>query len=291
MIHMELLIGNKDTRLYTYTYPNPGKETILMLHGGPGVPDGLSPVAEYLSQYFQVIMFHQRGTLSSPCYSSNYTISRYISDIDAIASHFELEEFHIFGHSWGGLYAQLYADQSLYRLLSLFLCSPASGTGKQWREMSLEVAAYNKRKCTKSEWLDMMKNAVLGFLGSDASYEKFFTQFCLNCNKGYQVEDPVPVMVDHIYARPINRTNLALLFYPKLEVYAPPEMNITVTYGDDDIYGESINYTKERLPSAKFSTVPGTSHFPWLQNPEAFYKVLAGHYGIDGKEREAEKAG
>lgn len=276
---MELLIGNKDTRLYTYTYPNSGKETILMLHGGPGVPDGLDPVAEFLSRQYQVITFHQRGTLNSPCYSANYSISRYIADIDAIAKHFDLQEFHLFGHSWGGLYAQLYAEQSLFRLLSIFLCSPASGTGNQWREMGLEVARFNKKKCTPGEWLVMVKNAVMGFLGSDAAYEKFFTQFCLNCNKGYQVENPVPVQVDHIYARPVNRTNMALMFYPPLEPYAPPGLKITVTYGDDDIYGESTKYAKERLPTASFVTIPGSSHFPWLQNKEAFYKVLSNHFG------------
>lgn len=251
-----------------------------MLHGGPGVPDGLTPVAEYLSQYFQVIMFHQRGTLNSPCYSSNYSISRYIADIDAIAAHFELQELHLFGHSWGGLYAQLYADQSKYKLLSLFLCSPASGTGRQWREMGLEVVAYNKRKSTGSEWFGMVKNALLGLMGSDTAYEKFFTQFCLNCNKGYPVDNLVPVQVDHIYARPINRTNLALLLYLELSVYSPPDLKITVTYGDDDIYGESKKYTSERLPTASFVTLPNTSHFPWLQNPDEFYQVLASHYGI-----------
>lgn len=277
---MELLIGNNDVRLYTYTYPNKGKETILMLHGGPGVPDGLAPIAEHLSQHYQVVTFHQRGTLNSPCYSEDYSISRYISDIDAIATHFELEEFHLFGHSWGGLYAQLYAEQSMFRLLSLFLCSPASGTGRQWREMGLEVATYNKKKSTSQEWFSMLKNAMLGFLGNDKGYEDLFMQFCLNCNKGYQVENPVPVLVNHIYAKPINRTNLSLLFYHKLEQYAPPELKITVTYGDNDIFGESTKYVKERLPSATFHTIPGTSHFPWLQNQEAFYKVLAAHYGL-----------
>lgn len=277
---MEILVGNKDVRLYTTIYPNTGKETVILLHGGPGVPDGLDPVAAHLSQFFQVITFHQRGTLSSPCYSGKYSMERYILDIDAIAAHFDIEKFHLFGHSWGGLYAQIYAEDSPHRLLSMFLCSPASGTGSQWREVGMEVAAYNRKKSTTAEWLGMLKNLSLGLLGSDSAYEKLFTQFCLNCNKGYTVDDPVPVLTSHINARPINRTNLALLLHAMLEVQPNPGFKITVSYGDDDIFGASVRYVRERYPTAQFFSIPESSHFAWLQNKQEFYKVLANHYGL-----------
>ncbi|AKD05078.1 alpha/beta hydrolase [Pontibacter korlensis] len=278
---MEILVANQATRLYTVTYPNKGKETVILLHGGPGVPDGLDPVAEYLSRYFQVITFHQRGTLNSPCYSNEYSMDRYLSDIDSIAERFDLEKFHLLGHSWGGLYAQIYAYQNPHRLLSMFLCSPASGTGKQWREMTMEVTRFNKRKTTQGEWFAMLKNAALGLLGSDAGYERFYTQFCLNCNKGYQVENPVPLMIDRISAKPINRTNFAILRHSELEMLPDQGFRITVTYSDDDIYGDSTKYVKERYPYAHFITIPNSSHFPWLHNEGYFYSVLAGHYGVN----------
>ncbi|WP_299754870.1 alpha/beta hydrolase [uncultured Pontibacter sp.] len=275
---MEILVKNEETRLYTVSYPNNGKETVIMLHGGPGVPDGLGPVAEFLNRYFQVITFHQRGTLSSPCYVNKYTIGDYISDIDSIAERFDLQQFHLFGHSWGGLYAQLYAYQNPQRLLSMFLCSPASGTGSQWKETVLEVARFNKNKSTSSEWFGMLKNAALGFLGNDKAYENLFTQFCLNCNKGYPVDDPVPVMIDRINAKAINRTNLALLKEPVQEPMIDQGFKFTITYGEDDIYGDSKKYVRERYPYANYITIPKTSHFPWLQNEEEFYAALAAHF-------------
>jgi pimeloyl-ACP methyl ester carboxylesterase len=58
---MEILVDNKDSWLFTEVYPNSGKETVILLHGGPGAPDGLGPVAEFLAAEFQVISFHQRG--------------------------------------------------------------------------------------------------------------------------------------------------------------------------------------------------------------------------------------
>lgn len=158
---MTISVKNKEVRLFTTVYPNSGKETIILLHGGPGAPENLSPVAEFLSKEFQVIYFHQRGTLNSPCSSGSYAMANYISDIDCIATHFNLEKFHLFGHSWGGLYAQVYAAQRQQKLRSMFLCSPASGTGWQWAKTVMEVATFNKKKCTHPEWLSMVRNATM----------------------------------------------------------------------------------------------------------------------------------
>jgi proline iminopeptidase len=283
---MAILVRNKDTTLFTVVYPNSGKETVILLHGGPGAPDGLGPVAEFLSPDFQVISFHQRGTLNSPCFSHNYAIARYISDIDRIAGHFNLPKFHLFGHSWGGLYAQLYAQKRPGTLLSLFLCSPASGTGWQWLKMAMEIRRFHRKRSTRLEWLAMEKNALLGLLGSDKGYQKFHTQFCLNCNKGYRVKDRVPMMVEHAKAKPINRTNRSVLFHPRLRKEPDPGFNITVTYGDDDIYGDSPKYVRKRYPTADFFTILGSGHFPWLHNREAFFNLLADHYHTGNSSRD-----
>lgn len=87
-----LLVENKDTKLFTTVYPRPGAETIIFLHGGPGLPDGLTFVAEYVARWFQVICFHQRGTLRSPA-AESFSMESYMSDIDSIALHLALINF------------------------------------------------------------------------------------------------------------------------------------------------------------------------------------------------------
>lgn len=277
---MDVLVKNNNTRLFTTIYPNQGKETVILLHGGPGVPDGLGPVAEFLSKHFQVITFHQRGTLNSPCYTNSYSIDDYLTDIDSIAEHFDLQQFHLFGHSWGGLYAQIYAAETQPRILSMFLCSPASGTGKQWLEMVLEVSRYNRKKSTLLEWISMVKNTSIGMLGSDEAFQKFYTQFCLNCNKEYNLENPVPVLVSHITATPVVRTNIALLFYPELPKLSALNFKVTVTYAEDDIFEDSTRHVRARYPEARFVTIPKSNHFTWLSNEKSFYEVLREHYGL-----------
>lgn len=277
---MEILIENTDAKLYTLFYPNPGKQSILLLHGGPAAPEDFGPIIRFLTPHFQVIYFHQRGTGKSPCSSDDYTMARYNSDVDCIATHFGLQRFHLFGHSWGGLYAQLYAAQGTEKLQSLFLCSPASGTGWQWAETVAEVANFNRKKSSVAELLRLGKDALLGTLGSDAAYREFQTQFAMNCNKGYEVSNPVPVFTELASAQAVNGTTKALLLHPIPQQQPDLPFPVTITYGDDDIYGDSPEYVRERYPTAHVVTVPQSSHFMWLHNPERFFKVMADHYAI-----------
>ncbi|MCC9138341.1 hypothetical protein ACFSKU_21680 [Pontibacter silvestris] len=142
----------------------------------------------------------------------------------------------------------------------------------------MEIRRFNQERSSIQEWLAMIKNTVMGLLGSYKAYQKFFTQFCINCNKGYDVNNLVPLMVDHVNARPVNRTNLSLLLYYGLRKLINPGFKITVTYGDNDIYGNSPKYIRKRYPTSAFVTITQSSHFAWIQNKKEFLNVLAEHY-------------
>ncbi len=84
------------------------------------------------------------------------------------------ERVHLFGHSWGGLLAQIYASYRPDKVESLFLASPSSGTGKVWAEMESEVMAYNKRQAAGTEFLALGLYSLLGMVGSDWAYQQMF---------------------------------------------------------------------------------------------------------------------
>lgn len=271
-------IVNGDTTLFVMVYPNQGSETVLLLHGGPGVPDNLTAVAEQLAPDFQVISFHQRGTGMSPCSNQSFTIESYLADIESMARHFGLQKFHLFGHSWGGLYGQLYAEKYPENVSSLFLCSPSSGTGKHWQETEAEVMKFNKSKCTFWEFLSLGLYSLRGMLGSDKAYQKLFEQVIKNYNKGFTVSDSITFDLQNVRAVPINVTLKELLKYPLLKDNPDPGFNITITYGDDDIYGDSKKYVMRRFPTGEFITIKGCGHLPWLHNRPAFERILRKHY-------------
>jgi proline iminopeptidase len=204
----------------------------------------------------------------------------YMSDIDCIAAHAGINKFHLLGHSWGGLYAQIYAQNNPHRILSLFLCSPGSGTNIQWVETQAEIMKYNYSRSNMPEIVAMGIQALLGGLGSDKGYQNLYKQLLANFNKGFTVSTPIPFELACVKARAINLTTKAILQYPLLRQVSDPGFAITVIYGDQDVYGDSKNYIRQRYPTAEVSFISHSGHLSWAHQQEAFIQLLTSHYKL-----------
>lgn len=166
----EHLIDNMGDILYARIFRNHEKDTVIVLHGGPGVPNNMEPVTQALSRTHQVIIFHQRGTKKSVCTTRDYSIKAYLHDVNAIAQYFEIRQFHLFGHSWGGLYAQLYTQQYPDRVLSLFLSCSIGGAGHQYEIASKEIQKFNVSRVNLPTLLKLSWYTVFAKWGSDRAY-------------------------------------------------------------------------------------------------------------------------
>lgn len=276
-------IKNGETTLNTKIYSPEKEETIFLLHGGPGVPDEMPEVVKYFRDKYRVILFEQRGVGLSRCGDNSYKTENYISDLDTIANEFNIEKFHLFGHSWGGLYAQIYASKRISKLKSLFLCSPSSGTHEVWKKTEKEVLEFNKKKTNSSEWLRMGWNSLLGMLGSDNAYRKMFAQVLKNYHLGYgdiQIDNDLLIGV---HSAPINKTRKEIIKYEALTKFINPNFPIVITYGDDDIYGESKNELIERFPTAEVKIIETCGHIAWKHNLNAFEAILDEFYNKNNK--------
>ena len=278
----EHIVTSGKAKLPVRIYPNSNSEVVILLHGGPGVPDEMTEVREFLAEHMQVITFDQRGTGSDHCKTCTFAMSEYISDINCIAAFFNLEKFHLFGHSWGGLYAQLYAREFPGRIKSMFLCSPGSGTGKIWSQTEREVFRYNRSRSTNSQWVMMGINAILGILGSNRAYRRLFRQIIINYHKGYNVPAPEPEKLAKINSRAVVKTRKAIRQYPALDVFNKTPYPVMVTYGEFDAYGSSKDYVYKRFPEARSAIIPDCGHTPWKHNLKEFERILREFYfGLD----------
>jgi proline iminopeptidase len=258
----------------------PDSETVILLHGGPGVPDEMTEVRDWFSGHMQVVNFDQRGIGLSYIKSCTFTVVEFVNDIKKVADFFGIEKFHLFGHSWGGLYAQLFAAQNPERLHSLFLCSPTSGTGKIWEMTEKEIFKYNYERSSFREWLGMGLNTILGLLGNQNAYRNLFRQIIINYHKGYNVEPPSDEKLARISARAGTQTRLMIKNAPPLKNFGKTPYPVMVTYGEFDAYGVSKKYVYERFPFAKFTIIPDSGHTPWKHNLPEFQSVLRFFYGF-----------
>ncbi len=111
---------------------NPKGMPIIFIHGGPGA--GSSPASRrfFDPDYYRIIVFDQRGSGRSRPLGEvrNNTTPLLIQDIETLRRHLGLDQWHIFGGSWGSTlaiaYAEHYPDHCLSLILrGIFLCRPS----------------------------------------------------------------------------------------------------------------------------------------------------------------------
>lgn len=109
--------------IYVEQCGNPDGIPVIVLHGGPG--GGCSPA---MRRYFdpavyRVVLFDQRGCGRSRPHASvrNNTTWDLVADIERIREALGIEQFVVFGGSWGATLALIYAQSHPERVCQLVL--------------------------------------------------------------------------------------------------------------------------------------------------------------------------
>ncbi len=129
--------------IYWEEVGNPDGIPVLFLHGGPGA--GLSPQHRrfFDPRHYCVILFDQRGAGKSTPLGEwrNNTTQLLVADIETLRIKFGVEQWLVFGGSWGSTlalaYGQAHPDRCLgFVLRGIFLCTAAEIDwflhGMQW---------------------------------------------------------------------------------------------------------------------------------------------------------------
>lgn len=109
-----------------------GPVKVLLLHGGPGFPhDYLEAMESYLPQAgIEMYYYDQLGVGNSdiPDDPSLWTLSRYMSEVEEVRQGLGLDQFVLYGHSWGGMLAMEYALEYQRHLRGLVISNMTAGT-------------------------------------------------------------------------------------------------------------------------------------------------------------------
>jgi proline iminopeptidase len=118
--------------LYWEECGNPQGVPVLFLHGGPGA--GLSPKHRQFFDpaHYRIVLFDQRGAGQSTPLGEvrNNTLPLLIEDIERIRTLLGIEQWLVFGGSWGSTLSLAYGQAHPERctgfvLRGIFLCTPA----------------------------------------------------------------------------------------------------------------------------------------------------------------------
>jgi aminoacrylate hydrolase len=131
---------------------------VLMIQGVGAVGDAWRPQVDGLADRYSLIWFDNRGIGRSELRGGPVTIEDMATDALAIADAEGIEQFHVAGHSMGGVIAQALALRAPERVKSLaFLCTFAHGRDGARVTLPILVTALRMRIGTRA----MRRNAFL----------------------------------------------------------------------------------------------------------------------------------
>lgn len=290
----------EDILLY---YFDSGKgKPALVIHGGPGFPptkpwDGL----ENLKKEYRFIYYHQRGCghstrpidkFESQNFMQNVTIldkvlglSAQLADIERIRRILGQEKLILIGHSYGGFLATLYAVEFPEHVEKMILIAPA-GVLKFPIE---EGEGFDKIKDYLSE---KQKAEFEDFLSRYFDYGKIFTKSekdlsILNSeyikhfgaaleSQGLDLPDMTMEDLALSGGWMVHALYLSLgMKYDLREELKKVAMPVLVLHGEKDMMPVKASHEyADLLPEGKIQTIPEATHFPFIETPEEFARVV-----------------
>lgn len=102
---------------------NPDGVPVVFLHGGPGAGCGPTHRQFFDPERYRIVLFDQRGCGRSTPHASleHNTTGHLLADMEFIRRHLGIEQWVLFGGSWGSTLALVYAQAHPERVLGMIL--------------------------------------------------------------------------------------------------------------------------------------------------------------------------
>jgi len=109
--------------LYIEESGNPQGIPVVFIHGGPGGGTGMPHRSFFDPEKYRIILFDQRGCGRSTPHSElqENDTQNLIADLEKIRIHLNVEQWLLFGGSWGSTLSLLYAQAHPSKVLGLIL--------------------------------------------------------------------------------------------------------------------------------------------------------------------------
>lgn len=117
------LVVEAPHEIYVEECGNPGGIPVLFVHGGPGAGCEAYNRRFFDPDLYRIILFDQRGAGRSRPHAEleGNTTQALVEDIEAIRTELGIEQWVVFGGSWGSTLGLIYAEAHPNRVLGLIL--------------------------------------------------------------------------------------------------------------------------------------------------------------------------
>lgn len=250
---------------------------LLALHGGPGMQhDYLLPLTALATER-RVILYDQLdcGRSDHPDDPANWTFERYLTEIEYLRQALGLTHCHLYGNSWGGSLAAVYAGAGSGGLVSVTLAGPLIET-ERWLA---DNAAYCRAMPEPHRDL-LLGPARLDDPAYQAAVDAFYRRHLCRLDPW---PDIVRRAVDNANAAvyqamwgPAEFTSTGILRHfnatALLERIAVPTLFICGEF--DESTPDACSDFASFVPQAEVAVIAGASHLAPVEQPEAYIARL-----------------
>jgi proline iminopeptidase len=264
-------------RHLAYVTVGSGKDTVVVLHGGPGVDhDYLESPLMPLVAGRTLIYYDQRGRGHSTAIADSLALApdSDVADLETLRRHFALDRMTLVGHHWGAAVSALYAIQHPERVSRILMVSPFV----VHPSFAFEIGMRN----TDTTGLERDRALIAALRRGENVAEAcrvLWPSFFYGSPRNPQLNaKAVGVAVcgapaDRVVqAEAINYQVVSKLGYWSWRValngLAVPVLVIEGE-GDDMVQSAALRWG-QHLPDARVLLIPGPAGFPWLGARAAF---------------------
>ncbi|EGY00434.1 proline-specific peptidase [Nitrospirillum viridazoti Y2] len=260
-----------------------GATKVLLLHGGPGIGhEYLEAMEAFLPEAgIEMYYYDQLGVNNSdqPDDPALWTLTRYVDEVEEVRRGLGLDQFVLFGHSWGGMLGIEYALKYQQHLKGLVISNMTAG-----------IQSYLKRT-----------NSLRALLKPDS--RKRLAE--LEAKKDYDSPDYDRIMMEELYPQiicrldpwpePVTRALRHANFAIYNQMQGKSEMEVTGNLKDwerwdalsritvktltigaahDEMDPEDIKRMATLMPNARSVICPKGSHMCFWDDQDFYFKNL-----------------
>lgn len=283
----ELTVPVRGGQIYVRTNgPLDGpRPPLVVAHGGPGGNHGSYLELLPLINERGLILYDQldSGRSDRPNDPANWTVDRFVDELEPIRAALGVPRWHMMGHSWGGTIALEYGARRPHALAGLCLASPLIST-RSWlgdtnalrrtlpAEIQTELAAC---ETPAPPPVDRCSAAEMEFLtrfgGRQPAPEALIAYLALPGNRGFN-----PDLYRTMWGTTEFTATGTLKTYDGEPLLArldgPRTLFLVGQY--DEARPVTAALFAERVPEAEFAVVPGAAHSLHIDRPDEAVAVL-----------------
>ena len=257
-------------------------ETIIVLHGGPGLDHTcFLPQFERLARDYRLLFYDQRacGKSTGALDEKSMNIDTFVEDLDVIRRAFKIEKANVLGFSWGGLLAMHYVIKHPDQVARLILVNSTEARSAESANFGKVLA--QRRSDTEKKELAAIRTSPEYLAGDPkavtASLRLGFRAYCFNPGRAKEITlDFSPksanafVQVGDLFDKTLFDKGYDL--HPKLKRLTCPTL---IVHGDTDpIDPKYLKAVSDEIKGAEFVLLQKCGHFSYIEQPDKLFLAI-----------------